>query len=186
MPPLSAKQLPPSTAYPGILEQQSPPRAELGFVIGLLKLCQDAEFPMPQQLWSTPPADPEMMLSPRLPQLAPLLPFPPLSPSNGQALEREKHVLIGSQHLCILNSMLVNQNELKRSSSGLRVLKISLSICWVLRIKTTGGQLVAVLNKSWLLCPPVPTASRLNYRTPNNAVFISWQQSLKEMSFPWD
>lgn len=38
MPPLSAKQLPPSTAYPGFLEQQSPPRAELGFVIRLLKL----------------------------------------------------------------------------------------------------------------------------------------------------
>lgn len=37
--------------------------------------------------------------------------------------------LIISHHHCILNSTLVNQNELKRSSSGLRGLKISGSIC---------------------------------------------------------
>ena len=63
------------------------------------------------------------------------------------------HMLIDSQQHCISNSMLVNQNEPKGSSSGLRMLKISCSICWVLRIKTTGGQLVAVLNKIWRFCP---------------------------------
>lgn len=72
---------------------------------------------------------------------------------NGQLSGRDYHMLIISHHHYILNSTLVNQNELKRSSSGLRVLKISGSICWVLRIKTTGGQLVAALNKTWLLCP---------------------------------
>lgn len=185
MPPLSAKHLPPSKAYPGFFEQQRLPRAESGFFIRFLKLYQDPAFQMPQHLCCTPPVNPVLMLSPH-PSSVGHCYLSPLSASNGQALEREKHVLIGSQHLCILNSMLVNQNELKRSSSGLRVLKISLSICWALRIKTTGGQLVAVLYKSWLLCPPAPTASSSNYRTPNNAVFMSWQKSLKEVSFPWD
>lgn len=92
-----------------------------------------------------------------LPSFSILLSLSPLSPtswfSSGKFSDRENHMLIMRQHHCISNSMLVNQNELKSSSSGLGVLKISCSICWVLRIKTTGGQLVAALNKIWLLCP---------------------------------
>lgn len=97
-------------------------------------------------------------------------------------------LLIVSQHHCILNSMLVNQNELKSSSSGLGVLKIRRSICWVLRIKTTGGQLVAALNKIWLFCPIGCYYQKLElYHMPNNTVlFISWQWWRKEVPFPWN
>ena len=59
----------------------------------------------------------------------------PNSSSCGPFSKRGNHMVTISQQHCILNSMLVNQNELKSSISGLRVLKISCSICWVLRIK---------------------------------------------------
>lgn len=113
--------------------------------------------------------------------LSPTSPF-----SSGQFSERANHMLIVSQHHCILNSMLVDQNELKSSSSGLGVLKIRCSICWVLRIKTTGSQLVAALNKIWLFCPIGCYYQQLElYHMLNNIVLlISWQWSRKEVPFP--
>lgn len=111
--------------------------------------------------------------------------FPTSSLFGGQLYERDNHMLRGSQHHCILNSMLVNQNELKSNSSGLRALKISCSICWVLRIKTTGSQLVAAFNKIWLFCPIGCYYQKPElYHTPNNTFLLVGSDQKRKCHFP--
>lgn len=126
---LSSLQSPPSKAYPGCCEQQSLPRADPGFLSCIkIQNFRWHSIGTPRLQGILDDAVSCFLLLLILPQSS-LCYLYPLSSWSGQALEREKHVLIGRQHLCILNSMLVNQNELKRSGSGLRVLKISPSIC---------------------------------------------------------